>query len=186
MACCAGPPDRPPSPSVTSRRLQPPTHCYAGIDNSSPGNGRPRGVTPAAKVFMADIRQLVARMAQENPTWATPAFKARCRTSVITWAARPFDGSSRRLAYHPRLNVQPGGTRSSGALGHRCRGRLLHDGGVDVEWPRHLLHRVRHRSGLAARPDSRIDSPPRCHVHAPGRPSIDARGRGAAWGLRTC
>ena len=42
---------------------------------------------------IAEIRHLAVRMAEENPTWATLAFKAPCRTSAIESGARPSDAS---------------------------------------------------------------------------------------------
>jgi putative transposase len=50
--------------ATTSRR----TRCCAGTVSWSRGNGRIRGTNPAAAV-LAEIRQLVARMAEDNPTW---------------------------------------------------------------------------------------------------------------------
>jgi hypothetical protein len=41
---------------------------------------------------LLEIRQLVVRMATENPTWGTRGSKARSLTSAITWAARRFAG----------------------------------------------------------------------------------------------
>ena len=41
-----------------------------------------------------EIRQLVVRMATENPTWGyTRGFRARSRTSDIAWVAQRFAGS---------------------------------------------------------------------------------------------
>ena len=68
-----------------------PDTCYAGIGNSSPGNGRPRGVAPAARASSPKFDNWSCGWPKRTRRGAIPAFKARCRTSAIAWAARQFD-----------------------------------------------------------------------------------------------
>src|SRR5215204_5473701 len=63
------------------------------------------------------------------------------------------------------------------ALGpYRWRG-FLHDGAVDVARVGHVLHGVRHRPGLTARPDPRIRAASRGALHGASRAHAgDGRG----------
>ena len=63
------------------------------------------------------------------------------------------------------------------ALGRHRGRRLLHHGGLDLARARDVLHRLRDRSGLSARPGARIVTTPGRGVHAPGRAESHARGR---------
>ena len=105
---------------------------------------------------LADIRRLVVRMAEENPTWAT-----HIQGALKNVGHRVGRSTIARILKAPGPPTCPGAADVVGdirprALGRDRRGRFLRDGGVDVARSRHLLHRVRHRSRVALRPDRRV------------------------------
>ena len=63
------------------------------------------------------------------------------------------------------------------ALGRDRRRGFLHDRGVDVARVRHLLHRLRDRSGLATRAHRGLDAASPRGVYAPSDANVDRRGR---------
>jgi len=46
----------------------------------------------ARRCVLIEIRQLIVRMATENPTWGYTRIQGTVRNVGIAWAARPFDG----------------------------------------------------------------------------------------------
>ena len=70
----------------------------------------------------------------------------------------------------------------AGALGRDRGRRFLHDGGLDVTWPRDVLHRVRDRPRVTPRPNRGLDAVSRRAVHAAGRAHADG-GHGTASSL---
>ena len=61
---------------------------------------------PTRHGVLAEIGQLVWRMAAENPTWDTRGFKVRSRTSGIASADRRLPGSSEQTGFHPRPSAR--------------------------------------------------------------------------------
>jgi hypothetical protein len=106
---------------------------------------------------LAEIRRLVVRMAEENPTWGytDPGRPQECGASRGPLDDRPDSESTRCITRAGAPDVVA--DVSSRALGRDRRGRLLHDGGLDVAGVSHVLHGVRHRPRLTAGPDCRVD-----------------------------
>jgi hypothetical protein len=60
---------------------------------------------------LAEIRRLVIRMAEENPTWGYTRIQGPYRMLGIAWAAPRFGASSRRRACRPYRSGRPRGGR---------------------------------------------------------------------------
>ena len=107
---------------------------------------------------LAEIRQLVRRIAEENPTWlhADP----RCAQERGPPRRTINDCTDAAGARHPAragasdivANV------SAGALGRDRRCGFLHDRSLDVAGLGDVLYGLCHRAGIAAGPDPRVDA----------------------------
>jgi transposase len=105
---------------------------------------------------LAEIRRLVVRMAEENPTWGY--------TRIVGALKNVGHGVSRSsiariLKAHgipPARAVHVVAGVPAGALGRHRRRGFLHDRSLDLARPRDVLHGVRHRPGLTPRADRRV------------------------------
>ena len=108
---------------------------------------------------LVEIRRLVVRMAEENPTWGYTRIRGalknvghRVGRSTIARILRAQGIPSRAGAPDIVAHV------SARALGCDRWGRFLYDGGLDMAWIGDVLHGVCHRLGLASGADCRIDA----------------------------
>ena len=107
-----------------------------------------------------EIRQLVVRMAIENPSWGYTRIQGALKNLGHRVAS---DGRANPEA--PRHSAKPG---EAAAVAHvsactleRAAGRgLFHDRGLDCPWPGYLLHGVCHRTADASRPRPRVNAVP--------------------------
>ncbi len=106
---------------------------------------------------LLEIRQLVVRMASENPTWGY----TRIQSALENIGHRVGRSTIRRIlkaAGLPPVPQRPTSWQTfESALGRHRRCRFLYDGSLDVAGPGHVLHGVRHRLGLPPCADPRID-----------------------------
>ena len=131
---------------------------------------------PRRSGVMREIRQLVGRMARENPTrgylWIRKALKNlghRVERSTIATILK--EQGIPPLPERPTLVAH----LSAGPLGCDRRGGLLHDRGVDVARLGDVLHALRHRPRVAPRAHPGFNASSRRGLHASGR--SDGRGR---------
>src|SRR5438128_1233571 len=90
---------------------------------------------------LAEIRQLVIRMAEENPTWGY----TRIRGALKNLGHRVGRSTIARILKAQGIPARAGATDvmadlSAGALGRHRRGGFLHDGGLDLAGFGHVLH----------------------------------------------
>ena len=111
---------------------------------------------------LAEIRRLVVRMAEENPTWgytrivgALKNVGHRVSRSTIARILKAHGCSAGPRAPDVMADVSPG------ALGRDRRRGLLHDGSLDVSRLGDVLHGVRDRPRLSSRADRRDRRPSR-------------------------
>ena len=113
------------------------------------------GRKPGRRGVLLEIRRLVVRMAEENPTWGY----TRIQGALKNVGHRVGRSTIRRIlkaAGLPPVPQRPTSWQTflQGALGRDRRRRFLHDGSLDVARPGDVLHGVRHRPRLAPRPRS--------------------------------
>ena len=108
---------------------------------------------------LAEIRRLVVRMAEENPTWGYTRILGALK-NVGHRVGRSTIARILKAQGIPPVPERPDVVAdvSAGALGRDRRRGFLHDGSVDVAGLGDLLHGVRHRPGLAPRADPRLDT----------------------------
>jgi helix-turn-helix protein len=127
----------------------------------------------ARRGVLSEIRQLVVRMATENPTWGY----TRIQGALKNVGHRVGRSTIRRILKAAGLPPVPQGDLvadvSPGALGRDCWRRFLHDRSLDVGRPGHVLLDLRHRPGVPACADPRIHAASRSHVHATNRADAD-------------
>jgi hypothetical protein len=124
-----------------------------------------------------EIRRLVVRMAEENPTWGYTRIQGalknlghrvgRSTIRRILKAAGLPPVPQRPTSWQTFLKTHWGVIAGGGFLYHRS---------LDVARPRHVLHGVRHRSGLAPCRDRGFHATPERAVHAAGRAPRDDSG----------
>jgi hypothetical protein len=115
---------------------------------------------PRRRGIFLEIRRLVVRMAEENPTWGY----TRIQGALKNVGHRVGRSTIRRIPEGGRPSVGSVPTDlladvPEGALGRHRGGGLLHDGSVDVARVSDVLHGVRHRPSLTARPRARVHTP---------------------------
>ena len=108
---------------------------------------------------LAEIRRLVVRMAEENPTWGYTRIQGalknvghRVGRSTIARILKAAGVPPRAGAADVVADV------SASALGRDRRRGFLHDGGLDVARLGDVLHRVRDRPRVTPRADRRLDA----------------------------
>jgi hypothetical protein len=109
---------------------------------------------------LLEIRRLVVRMAEDNPTWGY----TRIQGALQNVGHRVGRSTIRRIlkaAGLPPVPQRPTAWQrfSQGTLGRHRRRGLFHDRGVDVAWIGHVLHGLRPGSGVTPRPHPRLDAP---------------------------
>ena len=118
------------------------------------------GRKPGRRGVLLEIRRLVVRMAEENPTWGY----TRIQGALKNVGHRVGRSTIRRIlkaAGLPPVPQRPTSWQTflESPLGRHRWGGLLHHGGVDVARVSDVLHGVRHRPRLAARPRARVHAP---------------------------
>jgi hypothetical protein len=114
---------------------------------------------PRRRGILLETQRLVLRMAEDNPTWGY----TRIQGALKNVGHRVGRSTIRRILKAAGLPPVPTDLLAdvpTGAVGHHRRGGLFHDGSLDVARPRHVLHGVRHRPRLPARPRARVHAPP--------------------------
>jgi transposase len=108
---------------------------------------------------LAEIRRLVVRMAEENPTWGYTRIVGALKNVGHRVSRSTI---SRILKAHgmPPVPERPTSwqTFSAGALGRDRGCGLLYDRSLDLAGLGDLLHGVRHRSRITPRADPRLDT----------------------------
>jgi putative transposase len=94
---------------------------------------------------LAEIRQLVVRMAEENPTWGYSRIQGALKNlghhlgrSTVARILKPRGPAAGADAPNVAADV------SARALGSDRGGGFLHHRGLDVAWPRDVLHGIQH------------------------------------------
>ena len=108
---------------------------------------------------LAEIRRLVVRMAEENPTWGYTRILGALK-NVGHRVGRSTIARILKAQGIPPVPERPTSWQVflRAHWGAICRRGFLHDGSVDVARLSDLLHGVRHRPGLAPRTDPRLDT----------------------------
>ena len=140
---------------------------------------------------LLEIRHLVVRMAAENPTWGY----TRIQGALKNVGHRVGRSTIRRILKAAGLPPVPQRPTSWQTFLNAHWGAMA---GADFfttevwtwQGSSHVLHRVRHRSGLPPRADSRLYAAAGGDVHAADRPNADdggvgCRGRTAGVDLRS-
>ena len=92
-----------------------------------------------------EIRQLVVRIAEENPTWGYTRIRGGPQEHWPPSGAIDDCPDSESAGHSPGAGAADFlGDVSAGPLVRDCRRRFLHDRSVDVARTRDVLHRVRH------------------------------------------
>jgi len=133
---------------------------------------------PGRRGVLAEIRRLVVRMAEGNPTWGYTRIQGALKNvgpSRGPLDDRPDSQNARRFARagapYVVSDVPPR------AVGSDRRGRFLHDGGLDVAGVSHVRHRVRDRPRITACPDFGVHAVSSRSLHAPSRSHADRNRR---------
>jgi len=134
---------------------------------------------PGRRNVLLEIRRLVVRMAEENPRWGYTRIQGALKN--VGHRVGAFDDSA-----HPEGGGRAARTAAADlmadvlerALGQHRWGRFLHDRSLDLAGPRHVLHRLHHRSRVPPRADPRIHAASGGAVHAADRPDADDGGGG--------
>jgi hypothetical protein len=121
---------------------------------------------------LAEIRRLVVRMAEENPTWGytDPGRPQECGASRGPLNDRPDAESTRCITRAGAPDVV--GDVSSRTL-RRIAGADFFTTDVDVAGVSDVLHGVRHRPRLTAGPDCRVDAVSKRFLHVPSQSHAD-------------
>jgi putative transposase len=113
---------------------------------------------PGRPPVLLEIRRLVVRMATENPSWGYTRIQGAVK-NLGHRVARSTIATILKQHGVPPSPERPTSWRTFLRAHWRVRrGRFLHDGGLDGSRPRHALHAVCHRIGVAARPHHRLDT----------------------------
>ena len=139
---------------------------------------------PGRRGVLLEIRRLVVRMAEENPTWGY----TRIQGALKNVGHRVGRSTIRRIlkaAGLPPVPQRPTSWQTflESALGRDRRSGFLHHGSLDVAGPRDVLHRLHHRSRVPPRADPRIHTASGGAVHAADRPDADDGGGEPTAGL---
>jgi hypothetical protein len=92
---------------------------------------------------LAEIRPLVVRMAEENPTWGHTRIQGALK-NLGHQVGRSTAARILKMRGLPPAPQRRRGGRFCERTGRDRRGRFFHDRGVDVAWACDVLHGVRH------------------------------------------
>ena len=108
--------------------------------------------------LLAELRQLIRRMAEENPGWGYTRIQGALRNPGHRVGRSTIARILRAPGFRPCPSVRPRGRRSCERTGADRRRRFLHDRSVDLARLGHVLYGLCDRTGLAASPDPRLDA----------------------------
>jgi hypothetical protein len=121
---------------------------------------------------LAEIRRLVVRMADENPTWGYTRIQG-----ALTSVGRRVGRSTiaRILKRHgvPPVATRPTSWQTFLRAHNDRRRRFLHDRGLDMSGVGDVLHRVRDPPRLTACSDCGVHAASECSFHVPSRSHAD-------------